>query len=271
MNRITAFVCLITLACAAPLGGPVKVPEGKTIRERFGVPPGYIRVHCPAGSFGHVLQGLRLKPDGSKVHLYDGNIKPAEVHEAVVDMDVGKKNLQQCADAVMRLRAEYLFARKEYEKIRFRFTNGFHAEYGKWIQGYRIRVEGNRVSWYKTGDTSRSYQSFRRYLDVVFTYAGTLSLAKELQPVPFGQMQVGDVLIQGGSPGHAVIVVDMASDGKGNKLFMLAQSYMPAQEIHVLKNGNDPAVSPWYKAGAGADIQTPEWTFRQHDLKRFSD
>ena len=45
-------------------------------------------------------------------------------------------------------------------------------------------------------------------------------------------MQIGDVLIQGGSPGHAVIVVDMAENpATGEKLYLLAQSYMPAQDI----------------------------------------
>ena len=43
------------------------------------------------------------------------------------------------------------------------------------------------------------------------------------------EMQIGDVFIRGGSPGHCVIVVDMAVHQEtGEKLFMLAQSYMPA-------------------------------------------
>ena len=49
---------------------------------------------------------------------------------------------------------------------------------------------------------------------------------------PVTSMQIGDVLIQGGSPGHAVIVVDMAENpATGEKLYLLAQSYMPAQDI----------------------------------------
>jgi hypothetical protein len=47
---------------------------------------------------------------------------------------------------------------------------------------------------------------------------------------------------------------------------MLAQSYMPAQEIHVLKNPVSDKLNPWYEAKKGA-IETPEWTFGSDDLK----
>lgn len=82
-------------------------------------------------------------------------------------------------------------------------------------------------------------------------------------------MQTGDVLIQGGSPGHAAIVVDLAVNAQGQKVFLLAQSYMPAQSIHILKNPVNPALSPWYEADNSAVVQTPEWTFTTKDLKRF--
>ncbi len=44
---------------------------------------------------------------------------------------------------------------------------------------------------------------------IVFAYAGTLSLYEELESVPIKDMDIGDIFVQGGSPGHAVIVVDM--------------------------------------------------------------
>ena len=50
-------------------------------------------------------------------------------------------------------------------------------------------------------------------------------------------MQIGDVFIKGGFPGHAVVVLDMAeNDRTGQRVFLLAQSYMPAQDIHIMKN-----------------------------------
>jgi hypothetical protein len=105
----------------------------------------------------------------------------------------------------------------------------------------------------------------------VFTYAGSQSLSRELAAVKEpAQMAIGDVFIRGGSPGHAVLVVDMAEKpATGEKVFLLAQSYMPAQDIHVLKNPRGAPLSPWYPVRFGDTLRTPEWEFKSTELKRF--
>lgn len=247
-------------------------PEGTTVKTRILVPPGYKRIQADANGFGEYLRNLRLKPHLSEVLLYDGSSKyNQDAHLAVVKMDIGSRNLQQCADAVMRLRAEFLYKQKDYQRIHFKFTNGFLASYSKWMAGYRIKVNGNHVSWVKAAQPSADYASFRKYLDIVFTYAGTLSLEKELVPVTYNNIRIGDVFIRGGSPGHAVIVVDMAIDKAGRKLFLLAQSYMPAQEIQILRNPANASLSPWYDLSNTDVLQTPEWTFSKSNLKRFAE
>ncbi|HIE45127.1 MAG TPA: hypothetical protein EYP87_02905, partial [Flavobacteriaceae bacterium] len=131
-------------------------------------------------------------------------------------------------------------------------------------------VKGNKVSWYKTNKPSTSYKSFINYMQWIFMYAGTLSLDEELKSVSISNMQIGDIFIQGGSPGHAIIIVDMAKNNSGDKIFMLAQSYMPAQDIHILKNLNNAIISPWYKAKNLEVLNSPEWQFTKKDLKRFN-
>lgn len=98
------------------------------------VPPeGYVRVNVKEGSFGEYLRNLPLCSHGSKVYYFDGREKwNRGVYCAVVDVEIGKRDLQQCADAVMRLRAEYLYKCKAYDQISFNFTNGFRADYAKW-------------------------------------------------------------------------------------------------------------------------------------------
>lgn len=250
---------------------PLINSEGTTINTRLIAPEGYILMVDSENSFAAFLGNFPLKKANSKVYLFDGNEKSRQdVHVAVLDIDVGKKDLQQCADAVMRLRAEYLYKIESYKKISFNFTNGFKAEYSKWIQGYRIKVKGNKCTWYLAAKPGNTREIFNAYLEKVFSFAGTLSLSKELKKKNLSDISVGDVFIKGGSPGHAVIVVDAAMHVKTQeRVFCLAQSYMPAQNIHILKNPNNNSLSPWYTLKEGEVLETPEWNFEPGSLYTF--
>ena len=94
-------------------------------------------------------------------------------------------------------------------------------------------------------------------------YAGSYSLSRELKLVKnIKEIRIGDVFIEGGFPGHSIIVVDIAINKKNQKkLFLLAQSYMPAQEIHILINPSNAQLSPWYEIDFGDILDTPEWEF----------
>jgi hypothetical protein len=232
-------------------------------------PPGSKRTSEPDESFATWLRRLPLKPSGTPVRLFDGRSKPNQAaHARVIDLDVGSKDHQQCADAVMRLWAEYLFTKGKGEDICFRATNGSALRWTKWRAGERPRVRGATITWSKEAAADATWPTFRRYLDFVFVYAGSYSLAKELLPVSADDpIQPGDVFIQGGFPGHAVIVVDVAQDTQGRRVFLLAQSYMPAQDVHVLRGpkGED----PWYRFPVGDTLETPEWTFSPARRMRF--
>jgi len=245
--------------------------HGHKISTRITPPQGFERIAVDVNSFQHYLRNLPLKPVGSQVKYFNGNTKPNnKVYAHVVDLDIGKKDLHQCADAVMRLRAEYLWHQKEYDKIHFNFTNGHKVEYKEWMSGKRMQVQGNKTQWIQKEEASNSYNDFWNYLELIFMYAGTASLEKEMRSRSINEAKVGDVLIQGGHPGHAVIIVDeVLNKENGNKLFLIAQSYMPAQEIQILVNQNNKKISPWHKLKEGV-IRTPEWTFNSTDLKQFN-
>ena len=161
---------------------PFLQPGPQTIVDRFEPPSGYKRVITEDHSFENYLQCLPLREVGAKVRYYDGRVKNRSgVYAAVIDMDVGNRDLQQCADAVMRLRAEYLWKEERYNDIAFHFTNGFHAPYRNWRNGQRIKVNGNTVTWRSGYAADKSYQQFRKYLNMIFAYASTISLEKELE------------------------------------------------------------------------------------------
>lgn len=243
---------------------------GNVVKKRFLIPQRYSRVEVESNSFGEYLRNLKLKPAGSLVKYFDGSTKSNyDVYEAVVDMTIGNKDLHQCADAVMRLRAEYLWENKRYNQIHFNFTNGHKVEYKEWMNGKKMNIKGNKTWWTQKTEPSNTYNDFWKYMELIFTYAGTASLEKELKSISLNEAKIGDVLIQGGYPGHAVIIIDKAfNDTTGESIYLLAQSYMPAQEIQILKNPTNSLLSPWYKFEEG-EIYTPEWTFKSDNLRRF--
>jgi hypothetical protein len=266
MNRITILVtCCIGLVCCSQ-------PENKTTAasksnapatrktvaaadsarrqvRQINLPDGFTRTPAASTSFAAWLRTVGLK-SSNVVHLYNGQRKANQSAQfAVLNIPVGTQDLQQCADAVMRLRAEYLFAQEQYSQIVFYDNTG-----GR----YAFAPPYTRAS-------------LEKFLLRVFGMCGSASLEKQLSPVAqFTDIAPGDVLIRGGFPGHAEMVMDVATNAEGEKIYLLAQSYMPAQDIHILKNPADELDSPWYSASTpGNIIETPEYSFYKRQLRRW--
>lgn len=210
------------------------------------IPQGYERVSKKKNSFADWLLSVPVKSD-KRVFLYDGTLKRDQtVQYAVLDLPVGTQNLQQCADAIMRMRAEYLFSQQRYPEIKFRDNND---------------------TWY-CWQGADDRQKFELYLKKVFGMCGTASLEKQLSVTrPLKDVQAGDVFIKGGFPGHAMLVVDVAVSKEGKRIYMLAQGYMPAQDIHIVNNPRNALLGPWYEVNDDAIIETPEWTFKKGQLR----
>jgi hypothetical protein len=196
------------------------------------------------------------------VRLYpvvEGKLKRRQdVHAAVVDM--GVLRYQECADAIIRLRAEYLWSAGRAHDVCFRFTSGDTCCWARWREGWRPAVGESRVSWSRSARPDSSKAQSLEYLDTVMQYAGTASLSRDLSWVSPESLRAGDVIVEGGFPGHTVLVIDMAENHHGESRVLLGQSFMPAQEFHVLRNPADP-MSPWYAVPLEGTLSTPEWDF----------
>jgi len=247
------YLILLFFCITLPLKSQFVNQKGMTIKTRFVVPNGFQRVTSASNSFEEYLQNLPLKPNGSEVLYYNGTVKKNNnVYLAVIDMSVGKADLQQCADAVMRLRGEYLYTQKRYSEI-----------------GFSYLKDGKKRMF--SQQTDKSYNGFMKFMTTTFMYANTRSLKNDLSPKNIWTLQIGDVFIQSGNPyGHAVIVVDKIQNNTTKEIqYLLAQSYMPAQEIQILLNPKKSNSNPWYTLSDTKEIVTPEWTFYTNDLRSF--
>jgi hypothetical protein len=238
-NLIKALLLVLTMSrvpCAEK-----KQPDENYYRRvaEIPLPPGFIRTRVSEKSFAAWLRNLPLKKD-KHIFLYNGQMKTNQLTQfAVIDLPIGSKNLQQCADVVMRLRADYLRSENKWQQIRF-FDN-----------------DGKLYA----PDGLLDNKHWQNWLELVFTHCGTISLEKQLTVINgMDQCRIGTVLIQGGSPGHAMIIIDMAENKEGKKIFLLAQGYMPAQDIHIVINQVDSSLSPWYERDNG-QVRTPGWIF----------
>jgi Domain of unknown function (4846) len=252
--------------------------------ETIPLPAGFHRVTSDAASFAAWLRKIPLKKDNT-VYLYNGQRKAnQDAQFAVLNISVGHEDLQQCADAVMRLRAEYLFSIHDFNAITFNTEQGVRLNFALWAAERKVQLVGNRKVEVGNGVVgngvaangvagnaaeARIRSCFDSYLRTVFAYCSTRTLHKQLLPAhSFSAVQAGDVLIRAGSPGHAMLVMDVAEDNRGHRIYLLAQSYMPAQDIHVVKNPLDAALSPWYHADTTeVIIQTPEYDFTINELR----
>lgn len=222
---------IILLTCFLYCNQPISTLNSKEEQinkpkyiNQIPLPKGFVRQQYHTASFGNWLQHLPLANDNT-VYLYNHQPKQnQDLHSYVLDISVGNKNLQQCADAIMKLRALYFYSLKQWSNIHFKGT----------ISTYNFLDAINGV---QVNDTLKQLDTF---LETVFINCGTYNLDSWLKPKGLKNIEVGDIFIKPGSPGHAMIVVDVAVNSKsGEQIYLLAQSYMPAQSIHIVKNINN--------------------------------
>ena len=189
-----------------------------------------------------------------------------EKHVGILPFDVGNSDLQQCADALMRLRSEYLFQQKRFDEIGFHFVSGEYYTWFQYCKGLRPIAKGNSVRFINIAPSEKTHQSLRKYLDIVYCYASTISLSQELKTA--NDFEIGTIVIHAGSPGHCFIIIDEATNKTGEKVYKLAEGYTPAQSIYVLRNLKEDGISPWYQLKKGV-IETASYRFDDYKLGKF--
>ena len=158
------------------------IPTLIPLEARFPAPAGFSRVEVESGSFGHWLRGLPVRTDRRHVLAYEGSPlrRPSA---AVVFLDVGKRDLQQCADSAIRLHAEYLWHRGLAAKAAYHFTSGDRSGWAEWRRGERFLIAGSKVKRVNGARRKNDHPTYRGWLTHLFRYAGTRSLARRQFPV----------------------------------------------------------------------------------------
>jgi hypothetical protein len=259
-------------ASAAPAHAGTYVPDPKrycwlgddrdfpkpdaSLEQRFAAPPGYVRVKVEPNSFAEWLRGLPMAPEGTPVKSFDGKETLAgddDFMAGVVAIDVGSQDLQQSADVIIRLHAEYMWSRGEKDQISYRSATKLSLPLSRWEKGQRLIAQGPNVFWAVQGKPAEiDHAEFRRYLDSVFTWANSTSLGPRSEPVEDPkQLTAGDFFLQSQD---VAIVLDIADKPSGERVALLAKARSRAESIHVLRPGKATA---WFSVRPPVPVMTP--------------
>ena len=256
LSLILLIIAIVAFGYAAWIfyGSIISNPYNyKTIGE-IPTPYGYERFYGD-NPYSEYLRSLPLKGRGAEIKLYTGGkARFQSLNYAVVNLPI-ISNAEQCADICMRLRAEYLFSTRQYDKIHFNDVNGNIMRY--------------------SGSSSRF--AFEGYLRRVYDRASTYSLSRELRQRALKDIQPGDVFVYAAVDrpgnqkyGHAVMVVDVAVNKKGEKAFLLVEGNTPARNIHVMRNFENPIRSPWFILDENADhLLLSVFRYKSNELRHF--
>ena len=232
-----------TAALAATVGAAYPPPTGAT--------------RTPDDAFGAWLQALPLRPAGAPIRTHDGQPVPHDGRP--VDLPLVRGDLQQCADSALRLRAEFLRSQGRADELAFRATSGDPLPWARYRAGETPYAAGAGIRWRSADPAGQTWDG---WLTRVFMWAGTRSL-QAYETTAVDTPRSGDVLVQGGSPGHAVVVLDVATRGD-QTLLLLGEGFMPAQDFHV---EHGPASGWWTWGPAGVDLG--HWHMPVDSLRRW--
>lgn len=222
----------------------------KTIGE-IPAPKGFERTE--GNGYSNYLRSIPLRAKGTKVKLYTGgNANYQTLNYAVLDVPL-ISNWEQCADACIRLRSEYLYQAGKYDQIAFKDVNGKTMSY--------------------TGGKNR--KALEKYLTKVYGMASTASMDRYMETRELKEIQPGDVFVYKARKlehyGHALMVVDVAVDPKtGERAYLIAEGNTPARDLHILNNFWHPFSAPWfYLKGDEKDLWIGPFHYYRKELKKF--
>ena len=147
---------LLSLLASAP---------ATTIAEAYPPPAGAQGVEADA--FGRYLQALDLHPADRPIRTHAGRVVAHDGRAVVLPLVPG--DLQQCADSILRLRAEFLRGRGVQPT--FHATSGDPIPWARYAGGERARAVDDRLRW-----SAAAPADWETWLAAVSTWAGTASL-----------------------------------------------------------------------------------------------
>jgi len=205
----------------------------------------YQRIETEKNSFADYLRNLPLKKRGTDVINFRAGVFKAGSDTSVayvIDMDIISRRLEQCMDILVRLYAEYLWSVKQTDNLILPLPGGYWLKWQDWESGFRPVFKGIEVQMRKSTHTISIEQSYRSYLNTVYSESHTQQFYYAYQSVAREKVQIGDFIIKKGTKGHAIMIVDLAMNKFGDMIALIGNGDTPACQFFLLNYQQD---RPW--------------------------
>jgi hypothetical protein len=215
--------------------------KNNTLIMAIGVPPGYKRTtDSGMNVFMAWITNLPLQSKGSPVSKWNGQkFMDADSVNGVIDLGVGTQN-QKDADIPMQLVIEYLYARGALEDFPIIVGNGDTVTYRKWLNGKYLKDPRMNLIYQKGEKKESNSTEYYRFMEFVMGMTNNKTLVKNLEPVSEKNIMPGDLFIQfmpddKDSTGHASIIFDVASNDKGDRMYLAGWGGNPPHSLYVAR------------------------------------
>ena len=238
------YLILITLTLSSGILTGQSSPSN-TILTRFEPPEGFKRISYENNKFSDWIRNLPLKQSNAGVLDYRGKIfksKDDTTLAAVVNWDIKGKRLEQCMDILVRFYSEYLWGKNEIVKLILPLPGGQRIKWTDWQQGFRPKFKGISFDLIKSEKHNPSKNNFNKFLNLVFAESHTQQFYFAYQAIDKQNVKVGDFIVKKGVKGHAVMIVDLAKNAKGDLIALIGQGDTPACEFYLLNYKKN---NPW--------------------------
>jgi hypothetical protein len=132
---------------------------------------------------------------------------------------------------------------EQKDKIVFPLPGGYRLKWSEWRQGVRPHFKGIAVQFKKSTGPDSSRYSFEKYLRTLFAESHTQQFYHAYKPIAQYQVQIGDFIVKKGSKSHAVMIVDMAHNDRGDTIALIGHGDTPACQFYLLNYEKN---NPWF-------------------------
>ena len=231
---------------------------------------GFTQFAAEPESWCEWLRLLPLAAPGTPVKNYRGEIVVPGDDEhlaAVVAIDIGNQDIQQSADVVLRLFAEWRWFVGDLLML-YLSDAKLELPLEKWRAGERLVSAGKQQKWVaqEPPQSKLDHAAFRAYLDSVFSSSDFRALIAESVAITPESLAPGAFFLHEGHPSEVVVVLDVATSRSGERAMILMQALNPAESIHVLRPTRD---SVWFPVHTNQPLQLPRTRpFSWKELRR---